>query len=472
MQDIVIIGAGITGCFLAHDLSKYNLNVTVVDRQNDIANETTMANSAVIHTGYDPVGGTLKAELNVKGARMYEQVCSDLEVDYKKCGAYIVACNPEQEETLKVLKRRADERGIIAEYLTKEQIREKEPNISDEVTVGLDIPETAIIYPWQCAIALMEEAVINGVTLALNVNVNKIEEKDDYFIVSTTQGEIETKMIINAAGCGAENVANLYEESPYHITNKKGEYFVLSRQAKGFVNHVIFPAPTAAGKGVLALPTTHGNTLLGPTSYACEPDDLSVTQGGLDFIRSHLSHIVKNIPYQEIIRSYSGLRPSGNNGDFYIKASKKNENFVHVACIDSPGLASSPAISLYVIENFIRPLMNLEEKPQYEKRKAPVVLAKLSAKEKNELIKKQPMYAKTICKCENISYQEIVDAIHSPCGARTIKAVKKRVRPGMGKCQGGFCEVEVAKILSKELNIPLKDILYDENGSKLGSEVK
>lgn len=472
MQDIVIIGAGITGSFLAHDLSKYNLKVTVVDRENDIANETTMANSAVIHTGYDPIEGTLKAQLNVKGARMYEKICNDLQVDYDKCGAYIVACNSEQEETLKVLKKRADERGIIAEYLTKAQIEEKEPNISEEVTIGLDIPETAIIYPWQCAIALMEEAVINGVNLSLNTSVTGIEEKDDYFIVSTTQGDIETKMVINAAGCGAEYVASLYEDAPYHITNKKGEYFVLSRQAKGFVNHVIFPAPTAAGKGVLALPTTHGNTLLGPTSYACEPDDLSVTQGGLDFIRSHIKHIVKNIPYQEIIRSYSGLRPSGNDGDFYIQASQKNNKFIHVACIDSPGLASSPAISQYVIEKLVKPVVTLAEKTEYIKREAPIVLAKLTTEEKNKLIKEQPMYAKTICKCENISYQEIVDAIHSPCGARTIKGVKKRVRPGMGKCQGGFCEVEVAKILSKELNIPLKDILYDENGSKLGSEVK
>ena len=472
MQDIVIIGAGIVGSFLAHDLSKYDLKVTVIDKENDIANGTTMANSAIIHTGYDPEDGTLKSELNVKGAKMYPEICKELKIDYQKCGAYVVACDKEEIKILDQLKNRADKRNIRAHYMGREEIVKNEVNISDDVIKAISFPDTAIIYPWQCAIALMEEAVINGVDLILGEKVYKIDEKQGFFTVYTEKKAINTKVIINAAGCGAEKIANMIEKSPFHITYKKGEYFVLSKQANKFVNHIIYPVPTKVGKGVLAVPTTHGNILLGPNSNICESEDLSTTSEGLEYVRNHLNRIVKNIPYHEVIRSYSGLRPTGNNGDFYIKPSYKNKNIIHLGCIDSPGLASAPAISAYVIQEYIKKCLDLLPKRKYVKRKAPPVMNQLCEKEKNDMVKTQPLYGKIVCKCEKISYQEIVDAIHSPCGAKTIKAIKKRVRPGMGKCQGGFCEIEVAKILSKELNIPLTQVLYDEKHSNLGTEAK
>lgn len=472
MQDIVIIGAGIVGSFLAHDLSKFDLKVTVIDKENDIANGTSMANSAIIHTGYDPKEGTLKAQLNVKGARMYPQICKDLQIDYQRCGAYVVACNEEEIQTLEDLKKRADQRNIESHYLDRDEIVRNEKNISDAVIKALSFPDTAIIYPWQCAIALMEEAILNGVNLILGEEVLRIEEMNDVFFVHNEKEVIQTKIIINAAGCGAEKIADMIEPSPFHIVCKKGEYFVLSKQARDLVHHIIYPVPTKKGKGVLAVPTTHGNILLGPNSQVCEAEDLSVTAEGLDYVQEHLARIVKNVPYKEVIRSYCGLRPTGNQGDFYIRPSTKNDKLIHVGCIDSPGLASAPAISDFVIRNYVKELLELIPKHNYIKRNAPLVMAHLNEKERNEIIKDQPLYGKIVCKCEKISYQEIVDAVHGPCGAKTIKAVKKRVRPGMGKCQGGFCEIEVAKILSKELNIPLTEVLYDERHSDLGTEAK
>ena len=472
MYDITIIGAGISGCFIAHDLSKYQLKILCIDRENDIANETTMANSAIIHTGYDPEDNTLKAELNVKGARMYESICKDLDLSYKKCGSLLVACSNEEEEILKTLQARANKRDVRNNYLDKDALHKMEANLSDNVLSGIEFPDTAIIYPWEYAIALMEEAMLNGIELKLNEEVEAIEYLDNHFEISTQKGKYASRFVINAAGCGAEKVASLLEESPYHINLRRGEYYVLSKNAKDYVNHIIFPTPSKLGKGVLVVPTVHDNILLGPNSEIIDDFDLSVTKNGLDYINSQLSKTMKNVPYREIIRSYSGLRASGNNGDFYIKSSTNYPNFIHVACIDSPGLASSPAISKYVIDNFIKDKIELAEKDEYIKRVAPLVMAKLNNEEKSAAIKANPSYAQMVCKCENISYGEIVDAIHSISGAKTIKAVKKRVRPGMGKCQGGFCEVEVAKIIAKECNMALEDVLYDNQNSKLGTEAK
>ena len=473
MLDIIIIGAGISGSFLAHDLSKYNLKIMLIDKENDIANGTTMANSAIIHTGYDPEDNTLKALLNVKGAIMYEDICKHFDINYKKCGSLLVACSDEEIKTLSVLKDRADRRNVRNNFLERSELLKMESKLSDKVICGLEFPDTAIVYPWECAIALVEEAILNGLELRLNEMVDSIEYKDDHFIVGTNKNNTYTsKIVINAAGCGAEKIAELLEASPYQINVKRGEYYVLSKNAKNYAKHIIFPTPSSLGKGVLVVPTVHDNILLGPNSEKISDCDLSVTINGLNYIKSQLSKTVKDVPYQEIIRSYAGLRASGNNGDFYIKESLNYPNFIHVACIDSPGLASSPAISKYVIDNFIKHKLNLIAKDNYINRKPSLVMAKLNAEEKSEAIRKNPLYAKMICKCENISYGEIVDAIHSISGARTIKAIKKRVRPGMGKCQGGFCEVEVAKIIAKELGIKLEDVLYDNENSKLGMEAK
>lgn len=461
MYDIVIIGAGIIGSMLAYDLAKYDCSVLVVDREHDVANEVTMANSAIVHAGYDPKENTLKAKLNKRGAMRYPAICEELHVHYNAIGAFVVANNEEEEKTLQKLLKQAQDRQIKARMLSKEEVWEKEPNASKQITMALEVPDTAIVYPWEVAHACMESALMNGAKLWLDTNVTAIE-KQDCFYVHTSQGVISTKMVINAAGCGSEQVMNMFEPEPlFHLQYKRGEYYVLSKQAKDFVKHILYPAPSKVGKGVLALPTVHGNILLGPTSETIETYDTSVTRDGLAQIQEKLAKVVDHVPYQEIIRTYSGIRPTGNNNDFYIEASKKDVGMIHLGCIDSPGLASAPAISEYVIETFIQPQMCLRHKKEIQQRKKPVVMAELSHMEKQEMIQKNAKYGKIICRCECISEQEIVDAIHSTIPATSIKAIKKRVRPGMGKCQGGFCEVEVAKILARELHCSLTDVLFD-----------
>lgn len=463
MKEIIVIGGGIIGSFIAHDLSKYDgIHVSLIERNVDVADEVTAANSAIVHAGYDPEDGTLKALLNKRGADMYPSICKNLHVDYKQCGALVLACGDEEEHTLEKLYQQGIDRNVKVAYLSREEILRREPNISEQVTKAIDVPETAVITPWEVCYALMDEFILNGGDLYLQEEVLSIH-KDTRYHVMSNKGIHDADIVINAAGIGAQHIMEMVEDTPlFTITPKRGQYFVLSKRETGFVNEVMYPVPTTVGKGVLAVPTTHGNTLLGPNSEWIEDEDTSTTAKGLASVKEKLIKTIKDVHYQEVIHSYSGLRPCGNNNDFYIQSSPKDNAFIHCGCIDSPGLASAPAISEYVIETFIKPFITLSEKEHYQVRTANVRMSDLTLEEKQEVIKKNHKYGHIVCRCEEISEQEVIDSIHRPCGAKSIKGVKKRVRPGMGKCQGGFCEIEVAKILAQELDESLNEVRYDK----------
>lgn len=464
MYDIIIIGAGIVGTILAKDLSQFHCKVALLDKENDVANGATNANSAIIHTGYDPEDNTLKAKLNVEGARMYESLCEELHCKYKTVGAFIVACGEEEEKHLDVLADRAKRRNISFEWLSGDQAREKEKNLSLSVTKALNFYTTAVVYPWQIAEACAEVAVNNGVELLLNHEVIGINQSQDCYIVHTSSGDLETKMIINASGIYADQIHKMvFKEIKYEMKPKRGEYYVLDNDIS-FVEHIIFPVPSKKGKGVLAVPTVYGNTLLGPNSEL--QDDTGTSRDGLAYVKENIQKTMQNVPYQKVIRTFAGLRPSSTSKDFIIE--EVIPNFIDVASIESPGLASAPAIAKYVIENFVSKRITLENNPDAtQTRKKPVVMCELNDEEKNEMIRKNPLYGKIICRCESISEQEIIDCIHKPVGARSIKGVKKRVRPGMGRCQGGFCEPYVLEILARELNLSPLEVLQDGQHSNV-----
>ncbi len=468
MYDIIIIGAGITGSMLARSLSKYDLNIAILDRHHDIACGATMANSAIVHTGYDPEDCTLKAELNVKGALLYEQICKDLGCKYEKIGAWVVSTSVEEEEQLEVLKKRAISRNIPYELLDGEQARKIETNLSSSVTKALCFPTTAVIYPWEVAIACCQVAVKNGTTLLLDHSVNHIDKTDHGFIVHTNQENLEGKLVINTSGIGCEKIARMVSnEVKYHMIPKKGEYYVLD-QGVDLVKHVIFPVPSEKGKGVLAVPTVYGNILIGPNSSANEIVDVSTTQEGLSYVKQEIAKTIDHVPFNKTIRCYAGLRPSTDVSDFVIEEYSDAKGFIDVASIASPGLASAPAIAEYVIENFIQKHMELTLNENASMlRNRPVVISELSLEEKNKIIQKNPLYGKIICRCEQISEGEIVDSIHDVCGAKSVKGVKKRVRAGMGRCQAGFCQPRVVEILSRELGIDPCDVLLDDLNSNI-----
>ena len=464
MFDITIIGAGITGSLIAHGLSKYDLKVLVLERENDVAEGATGANSAMVHSGHDPKPGTLKCRYNVLGNRMYPDLCRELQVDFMPIGAFVVATDDIEEEKLETLIRQCQERNIPYEVLSGDQAREIEPNLSDGVTKALSLPSTGIIMPFEVTIAAMEEAMLNGVELKLGYEVKKINREADHFLIND---EIETKLVVNCAGAHCDDVTAMLRPSPYKVITRKGEYFVLDHLEE-YLHHVIYPTPSLKGKGVLAIPTVHGNIMLGPNSDEIEDKDDDATGNGLDYIRKEINKTMKNVPFNKLIHTFAGLRPHIDLGDFYIREDDEIKNFIHVAGIESPGLTAAPAIAKDVIDGIIMPkFTERRAKESYVHRKPFIDMRHMSFEEKAKLIEEDPDFGKIICRCEKISMGQIKDVIRRKCGATTIKGVKVRCRPGMGRCQGGFCEPEVLRILSEELNKKVTDIKLDRDGSNV-----
>ena len=467
MEDIIIIGGGIIGSLIAYNCSKFDCNVLLLEKENDIANKTSMANSAIIHAGYDPNDNTLKAEMNIKGARRYPSLCKELKVDFKQIGSLVVACDDEQMETLKRLHKQANSRGIETKIIERDEIIQLEKNISDDVKQALYCAQTGIVTPWKVAIAAMETAMANQCKCELNQEVIDIRKEDDVFIVKTKDHEYRGKMVINCAGLYADKINEMVtHQKDFTMTPRKGEYFVLSRNASDFVNHVIYPTPSSKfGKGVLVVPTVHGNMLLGPNAmWQEDKEDVSTSTEGLQFVRDNISKVVKNVPFHEIIHSFSGLRPTCDRHDFIIEESSV-ENFINVAGIESPGLASAPAIAEKVLEEFVLKRFDLQKRMFFAHRVKNIVMSECDSVQKERYIKQNPNYGKMVCRCEQVSEQEIVDCIRRKCGARSVVGVKKRVRPGMGKCQGGFCEPLIVKILARELKIDPSEVDYNGKGS-------
>lgn len=458
MVDIIIIGAGIIGCQMAYTLSLTNLSVLVLEKNAEVLNEVSSANSGIIHTGYDPLDNTLKAQLNLKGAQLYRELCAKLQVPLVECGSILVAHNEKENQKLLSIKQKAQRRDIPCRLLDQASLRIEEPHIADSVIQALYFPTTATIIPWQMGYALIDNACHNGVELHTNEPVIKVE-KGTYFTVTTPKNAYQAKMVINCSGLNGDKVARLTESDyPLHLIYKKGEYQVTDKSDAPYLNHILFPLPTDYGKGVLAIKTVEGNLLFGPNSRIIEdPYDNACTATGLAEIEHKISEVLKPLPYSHMIRQFAGVRPSSPTNDFIIE---NHQNWINVIGIDSPGLASSPAIAEYVYDHFVKPCFN----PIQENREVyvfPKPLSEMGLKSRHELIQKNPAYGHIACLCEDVSVQEIVNAIHSPAQTRSIKGIKRRVRPGSGRCQGGFCEAKIVDLLSKELQISKSQVLYD-----------
>ncbi len=469
MIDTVVIGAGVTGAFVARNLARYELSVLVLERENDVGNVTTMANSAIVHSGYDPVPGTKKAKFNVAGNAMYPEICKQLDVSFDPVGSLTVAITEEQIAVLKGLEERAKENGVPTKLLSGEEVKEIEPNINPEVKGALLCPTAGVINPFTLTAHAMENAVDNGAELRLGVEVQAIERADDHFVVKTNRGDIEAKCVINCAGLHSEEIAAMVEPIEWKINPRKGEYYVLDHYAPGLVNHVLFPLPSEKGKGILVTMTTSGNYLVGPSSEFVESkEDFATDTLTLADVKRQASLMVPNIPFREQIRVFSGLRSTPSTHDFIIEPSKKYASFINVAGIESPGLASSPAIGKYVVEELVSKVFDLKEKKDFNPCVKPYLNPnKMSLEERNALIKKDPRYGKMICNCEKVSLGEIEDVLSRSIPCKTIKALKKRTRAGFGKCQGGFCQPNVLLLLSSYYGISPLEVLYDKDGSNV-----
>lgn len=471
MYDVVIIGAGIIGASIARELSRFKIKVLVLEKENDVANGTTKANSAIVHGGYDPHEGTLMAKYNVRGNELFEGICSDLSVPFKRIGALILGFSDNDKGVLEELLIRGKNNGVKGlTILSREQVLIKEPNLNVNVQVALYSPTVGIIDPWELTIALMENAVVNGVELKLNSKVTNIEKKNLIYKVTINSTEkIETKIVINAAGIYGDVIHNMISKNMRKIKPVKGEYYLMDKSLGSTVNSVIFQCPSEKGKGVLVAPTVHGNLIVGPdATIVKDKDNLSTSYEGMKFIREKAVESVNNLSFRDCIRNFAGIRAYlENTEDFEIGELDDAKGFIDCLGIKSPGLTASLAIAEDMPRILNNAGLSLEPKVNFVKFREKKYFMSLDEKEKNKLIKQNPSYGRVICRCESITEGEIVDSIKRPVGARTIDGVKKRCRPGMGRCQGGFCTIKVQEILARELNVNIKEIVLDKINSNI-----
>ena len=371
-------------------------------------------------------------------------------------------------ETVKNLYENGNKIGVKGlQILSKEEVLEKEPNLSHDIVGALYAPTGGIVGPYEYTIALMENAVSNGGELKLRSEVKNIEKENDIFKITTTDGKvIEAKYVINAAGVHADEIHNLIAKESFKIIPRKGEYFVMDKTQGKLVSSTIFQCPSKLGKGILVTPTVHGNLLVGPDAQDIEDkEDKSTAAERLDYIRETSKRTTNKVNFRESIRNFAGLRATPDRGDFIVEEAEDVKNFIDVAGIKSPGLSSAPAIAEDVVKILNGCGLELKENKNFNPRREEIVFMELSPEEKAEVIKKDPRYGKIICRCESITEGEIVNAIHRSFGSITLDGVKRRCRPGMGRCQGGFCGPKVQEIIARELNIPMEDIYQEKDGS-------
>ncbi len=467
--DVVVIGAGAVGCAVARELSKYQVDVIVVEKNEDIGGDASKSNSAIIHTGYDAAPGTLESQLVVAANPMYDDLVRDLDVPFARIGAILPAITDEQFEKLPEIKDKAFRNHVYdVEYKTGKELLEMEPNLNPEVKGGLWIPRESIIDPFILVQALAENAHANGVRFLLNTKVTDIKtENGKIKSVVTTGEEIETTYVINCAGLYCDEIAEMVGKAEYKVVARKGQFFILDKNTSCQVDHIVLPIPTKVTKGKLMCPTIHGNMLVGPTAEDQESKtDKSTSAEGLASITADVKNLVPGVNVRDTITQYSGLRPNrvpeGLNFDIW----EDLEGYVNLSGVRSTGLTLSVAMGKYVVQQMLYHGADFKLKENFiSKRKGVVKFSECTPEEQDALIRENPLYGNVICRCETVTEGEILDAIHRPLGARSVDAVKRRVRAGMGRCQGGFCGPKVIEILARELGVEPTNINKNNDGS-------
>lgn len=468
IKDIVIIGSGIIGCSIARELSKYDLSIALLEKNEDVATGISKANSGIIHAGFNEKANTLKAKLTVEGNKMYDELSKNLDFTLKRNGSLVLAYTKEEMEKLIELKNNGEALGVTnLEILTKDELHTLEPNVSKNAIAALHAKTSAIVNPYEVTIALAENACENNVEFNFNSEVSSISKNNDVYLITLKNGQtFESKIVINAAGLFSDEINNLINETKYNHKLVKGEYYLLDKIAGKTINKTIFKVPTALSKGILVTPTADGNLLIGPTAtYVSDRDSLENTTESINALKDLSSTSVDNIPFNRTLNTFAGIRPNLDSKDFVIDVI--DNSFISLVGIASPGLTAAPAIAKYVKE-LIEGYITLKLKDNFKAtRKRMIRFTELSLDEKNKLIKENPSYGKIVCKCELITEGEILDAIRRPLGARTLDGIKRRTRATMGGCQGIGCLLPVVKTISQELDIPMVDVKKNSDSSTL-----
>jgi glycerol-3-phosphate dehydrogenase len=478
--DVIVIGAGVVGCMIARTLSRFKLDILLIEREADVGMGATSANTAIVHAGYDPVPGSLKATMNVAGNRMWDELAAELNFPFERRGDYVVAVGEEELPKLDELYAQGIKNGVPGMImLSGDEVRRREPNINPQVSGALWASTGGICDPFAVVVAAAEHAVTNGVTLMLETAFEDFVMQGDRIVgVKTNRGTFGCRWAVNAAGLYSDAVMHRAGVRPeFHIVPRRGEYYVFDR-AQITINNVLFPVPTPVTKGILVTTTVHGNTIIGPNAQDIpDKEDRATTREGLDEVWSGATKLVPKLDLRSAIALFAGLRPGGNapcetpgveyGHDFIIEIPSKVHGLVNLGGIESPGLTSSPAIAQRVVELLRDAGEPLEEKRDWDPiRTARPRFRDLPPEEQALLVRNDPRYGRIVCRCETVTEGEIVAEIHAPIPARTYDAIKRRTWLGTGRCQGGFDTPRVLEILARELGVSPFEVSKKGPGSE------
>ena len=441
MYDIIVIGAGVVGTCIARELSKYQANVCVIDKADDVASGTSKANSGIVHAGYDCKPGTLMAKLNVRGNELLYQLADELDFPIKKNGSLIVCTVESERGKLDELLDQANKNGVPdARIVERDELLQMEPNLSPNAVAALYVPTGGIICPFNLAIAMGENAAVNGVEFKFETKVENIVKKDGYYELDTNKGPLEAKIVVNAAGVYADVMHNMVSEKKMKIVARKGEYLLMDKELGNYFHATIFPLPGPMGKGVLTAPTIHGNMFVGPSATDIEDKEgVNTTQEIINDLvdKASNSYLTKDrLPMNKVITSFAGLRAHEEHHEFIVEEVADAPGFFDAAGIESPGLTSSPAIAEMMV-GLIQDKYHFPKNENFNgKRKGIVHMEDLTMEEKNEMIKKNPQYGNIVCRCEMVTEGEIVDAINRSAGRKILRRHQTSYPSGYGPLPG------------------------------------
>ena len=467
--DVIIIGGGVAGCAVARELARYRARIALLERAEDVCSGASKANSGIVHAGFDAAPGTAKARFNLLGNRQMGALARELDFEFARCGSLVLCLDEADRPRLEALAARGRQNGVPGlEILPGDEVRRREPMVSERCVAALWAPTGGIVCPFGLTIALAENACDNGVTFLPLTEVTAIARMEGGYRVETGRGALTARCVVNAAGVYADVLHNQVSARRLHITPRKGDYCLLDKTAGGHVRSTIFQLPGAAGKGVLVTPTVHGNLLLGPTATdQTDRENTATTAAELDFLQRRAAEGVRALPLRAVITAFSGLRAHEDGGDFALGSPGDAPGFFDAAGIESPGLTSAPAIGRWLAER-VAAYLGAPPRADWQPRRRGILrAASLPEEERRALIARQPAYGAIVCRCEQISEGEILDAIARTPGARSLDGLKRRVRQGMGRCQGGFCTPRAMELLAQARGIPPEAVCKNGPGSRM-----
>lgn len=471
-SDVLVIGTGVVGSAVARELTRYNLNVCAIDAASDVAEGATKANSAIVHAGFDAKVGSNKAKFNVLGNRMFEDVCRELKVPFRRNGSLVLAFGAEDEKHLEELKERGEKNGVYTEIISREELRRREPNVSEEATKALWAPTGGICCPYELTFRMAENAAANGARFFFDAKVVKIEKKDSLWYVECEDGRVFiSSAVVNCAGINSDELNNLVSKVKYSIQPRRGEYLMLDRDEDGVFSSTMFQCPSKMGKGILVSPTVDGTVIVGPTAEDIDDkDDKATTFEGIEKIKSGARKTYPKLPLGKVIAEFSGLRAHERTvGDFILGEAPDAKFFFNAVGVESPGLTSAPAIGKWMAEEVAKALGSSRKNPSLISSDVSwwPKTREMKSEELADLVQRDSSFGRVICRCEGVTEGEIRAAIRARVGARTLDGIKRRTRSGMGRCQGGFCTPRLIEILSAELGLPPESFLLSRKTAPL-----